>query len=365
MRMKRALVFLLIFSIFLIPLNDVFAELEIPNWFRNNAKWWAEDKISDNDFSKGLEYLIKKEIIKIPSSVSPSTYSEQKIPGWIKNNADWWSENLISDEEFVSSIQYLINVGIIQLPPKDEKVSFSGYSPLFTKYAFKQDFRMLEGQKISLESFFEFKSGLENVYQEITLFDSSQRAAVIKPIFTSTAYWEPGFYTYYRGECDEKCLTKPIEYDKPLGFSASDQGFKVFALLGYEVLTDVDVDKDSDLLKKYDKVVVLHNEYVTKREFNAIVDHPKVVYLYPNALYAEISTDYKNNTITLIKGHGFPSSDIGNGFDWEFDNSHPYEYDTECENWEFVEIDNGIMLNCYPENIIYIDKELLKAIKNY
>ena len=97
-------------------------------------------------------------------------------------------------------------------------------------------------------------------------------------------------------------------------------------LLGYEFVNDIDIDKNPDILKKYDKVIMLHSEYVTKKEFGAVTAHPKVVYLYPNTLYAEITTDYSKNTITLIRGHGYPTPDIGNGFGWKFDNTN-YEYD--------------------------------------
>lgn len=38
------------------------------------------------------------------------------IPQWIKNNAKWWSEGNITDAQFVSGIQYLITQGIIQIP---------------------------------------------------------------------------------------------------------------------------------------------------------------------------------------------------------------------------------------------------------
>jgi hypothetical protein len=37
----------------------------------------------------------------------------EKIPDWIKNNAKWWAENKIPDEDFVKSIQYLVKKGII------------------------------------------------------------------------------------------------------------------------------------------------------------------------------------------------------------------------------------------------------------
>ncbi len=37
----------------------------IPNWVKNNAKWWSEDQISENDFIKSIQYLIKKGIIRV------------------------------------------------------------------------------------------------------------------------------------------------------------------------------------------------------------------------------------------------------------------------------------------------------------
>ena len=102
--------------------------------------------------------------------------------------------------------------------------------------------------------------------------------------------------------------------------------------------------------------------------FDAITSHPNVVYLYPNALYAEIEVNYTDETITLIRGHNYPEPEIKNGFDWEFDNTHPYEYDNECLSMEFYKIKNGWMTNCYPENVFLIDHHLLidilKTIKD-
>ena len=37
-----------------------------------------------------------------------------EIPEWIKNNAGWWAEGIIDDEAFVNGIQYLVKEGIIQ-----------------------------------------------------------------------------------------------------------------------------------------------------------------------------------------------------------------------------------------------------------
>jgi len=97
--------------------------------------------------------------------------------------------------------------------------------------------------------------------------------------------------------------------------------------------------------------------------FDAITSHPNVIYLYPNALYAEISTNFVDNTISLIRGHGYPDATIDNGFDWKYDNTRPYEFDKQCNNWEFYEIPNAKMLNCYPEQKIWKDEKFLKTLK--
>lgn len=85
---------------------------EIPQWIKNNAKWWSEGTIADADFLNGIEFLIQKNILKI-QGVEKTSQSTEEIPLWIRNNAEWWSTGLISDEDFLSGIKYLIEVGII------------------------------------------------------------------------------------------------------------------------------------------------------------------------------------------------------------------------------------------------------------
>jgi len=89
-------------------------ERTVPYWVKNNAGWWAEDKISDDDFIAGIEYLIKNKIISI-SSQNNKENSSDVIPSWIKNNAGWWSAGQISDEDFLSGIKYLIENSVIKV----------------------------------------------------------------------------------------------------------------------------------------------------------------------------------------------------------------------------------------------------------
>ncbi len=90
----------------------------IPDWVRSNAKWWADGAISDNDFTSGIEFMIKQDIIKVPQIISEkekSSFTLGKIPTWIKSNAKWWSEDLISDQDFVNGIEFLIKEEIIRI----------------------------------------------------------------------------------------------------------------------------------------------------------------------------------------------------------------------------------------------------------
>jgi len=186
---------------------------------------------------------------------------------------------------------------------------------------------------------------------------------VVLPEFTAFAYEENGFYDYYRNECSEKCLTVQLSENVGMNNINNKNAFYLFHyIIGFDYVTDLEIHNNPSVLNSFDKVILLHNEYVTKKEFDAITNHPNVVYLYPNALYAEVTFDEQENSISLVRGHGYPTPEITNGFGWKFDNTHPYEYDVECENWEFYSIDNGYMLNCYPEKRLSYDVELVKTI---
>ncbi len=89
---------------------------QIPDWVRGNAEWWAQGAIGDSDFVSGIQYLIKEGIMTIPETSQGKTSDDsQEIPSWIKNNADWWAQGLITDDDFVKGIQYLVEQGIISV----------------------------------------------------------------------------------------------------------------------------------------------------------------------------------------------------------------------------------------------------------
>ena len=242
---------------------------------------------------------------------------------------------------------------------------------LFKVMAYENDFEIIDGEKIWRNVFYELDESNNTIYDSLK---NNKKSAVIFPIFTAAAYSEPGFYTFYRGECDgefhgmlfqdEDCLTIKINEEYSPSFTSSGDGLQVLNLLNYDIITDITIHQNPEILSSYEKIILLHNEYVTSVEFDAITSHPNVIYLYPNALYAEVDFDEELWEISLVRGHNYPEITIRNGFDWRFDNSLD-EYDVACNNMKFSKIDNGWMLNCYPENILHKSKQLLKQIRDF
>lgn len=175
---------------------------------------------------------------------------------------------------------------------------------------------------------------------------SKENILVIKPILTANAYGKNGFYFYYNGSCTEACLSVKIDPKIPLSFESSMRAIARFQELGATIKDDYTLNPDE--LKNYDRIILLHSEYVTQELFDAIQRHPDVVYMYPNALYGKV--EIKDGIMTLIQGHGYNGKD--NGFDWKYDNTRPYEVDVECLNYNWTKIDNGFQLNCFPENFV-------------
>lgn len=317
---------LLVFSSFTImQANADESTNAIPAWIKTITKWWVEGKILDNDFMNATLWLTENNTL--PESDTLGEPKDQLNLDEAKKIALEWSKNKTSDNQFLYALEYVAKTRGNLIGPSSNDVTLAN-----------QD--------------------------QVSVWAEPRRTVVIIPVFTEAAYWEPGFYTYYRNECNASCITVTVDPERSLYYTSSHRGAALLERLGYATITDIDVDKDPSVLQKYDKVIVLHNEYVTQKEFDAITSHPHVIYLYPNSLYAKVIVNYQKNTITLIRGHGYPDLHISNGFGWKYDHSR-LEYDTVCKNWDFYQVGNGIMLNCYPEYFLSHSMPLLTMIKDY
>ncbi|MDE1843555.1 MAG: hypothetical protein KGH95_07905 [Thaumarchaeota archaeon] len=112
--MKNFIPFLLVSSLVICSTAPSFSQdYSIPSWIKKNAKFWSEGTIQDNDFTKGIEYLVQTGVIKVQSTPTMKI-SSKHIPKWIKNNAGQWVNGTINDSDFVKGIEYLVQTGIIQ-----------------------------------------------------------------------------------------------------------------------------------------------------------------------------------------------------------------------------------------------------------
>jgi len=254
--------------------------------------------------------------------------------------------------------------GYIENLSNTHQIQFNIGVPYFDAYFTNNDINRInnnlgpiDGVRITLNE--------STAEQIIDILKPNDGTVVIYPIFTSAAYSEPGFYTYFRGDCDESCITD-VSFENPeFQYTSSGLTAQILYHVGYDFLTEIEVDKNPKLLQNYDTVILLHNEYLTKKAFDAISSHPNLIFLFPNALYAEIDVNYDDNTMTLIRGHSYPPPENpANGFDYDIEiEFHHYEYDTECLEWEFIEIENGFHLNCYPDGVIHQNLEILLKMK--
>ena len=72
---------------------------------------------------------------------------------------------------------------------------------LFKVMAYENDFEMIDGKKIWRDVFYELDESNRTIYDDLK---NNKKSAVVFPIFTAAAYSEPGFYTFYRGDCDQE-----------------------------------------------------------------------------------------------------------------------------------------------------------------
>jgi len=76
------------------------ADSAIPEWIKNNAKWWSEGAISETDYIKSLEYLIVQGVIQIPIPITEVTAAQTPL----------------SDGERAQSFVVHISDGMIEKP---------------------------------------------------------------------------------------------------------------------------------------------------------------------------------------------------------------------------------------------------------
>ena len=67
-------------------------------------------------FQKKFSIIFTISIIGFLGFSITASAADSVLPDWIKNNAKWWSEGSITETDYIKSLEYLIVQGIIQIP---------------------------------------------------------------------------------------------------------------------------------------------------------------------------------------------------------------------------------------------------------
>ena len=168
----------------------------------------------------------------------------------------------------------------------------------------------------------------------------AKKIGLVEPTFTYAAYRTGSFYDFYKKYSFKdawyanKTITtdlnllknRPIPHG-PFPYYGHPQRLDIpyIGLLKFSRdhlqqvdpfvtnITDVDVHEGkifhSDGRNAYDVLILFHNEYVTASEFNNfrqfVTNGGTLVVMEGNRLYAEVSYNKTNDSITLVKGHNW------------------------------------------------------------
>lgn len=109
------------------------SDLQVPEWVRTSAGWWADGSITDEDFLGGVEYLVGVGVVVVPPAASLGGEAAAgqgpagaAVPEWVKMSAGWWADGSITDNDFVGSLQYLMGVGLIRVIAADADADAKG-----------------------------------------------------------------------------------------------------------------------------------------------------------------------------------------------------------------------------------------------
>ena len=179
-------------------------------------------------------------------------------------------------------------------------------------------------------------SGYNNSADVTINYLYSKRIAFVEPTFTYAAYRNGSFYDFYGkyslSDTTNKTITTDLNLLKnipiphgPFPYFAHPSYLDIpyidyFKILLQHVknkdpyvtnITDVDVHQgkifQADGRNAYDVLFLFHNEYATQSEYNNLRQFVSnggiIVFTEANTLFAEVSYNKTNDSITLVKGH--------------------------------------------------------------
>ena len=88
-------------------------KIALPFWMRQVAYGWMNNDISSGAFIDAIERTIDSDNWDIVKENNKDYLNSTNVPDWIKTIVGWWLEDKITDDDLVKSIQYLIKIKTI------------------------------------------------------------------------------------------------------------------------------------------------------------------------------------------------------------------------------------------------------------
>jgi hypothetical protein len=193
-------------------------------------------------------------------------------------------------------------------------------------------------------------------------------------------YKDDSFYTFYKKYAgvseneivttDLHLLTASVPNITEIFFNARADGLKFLANrissasnnIDISFLTDKDVHNglifDQNIQKKYDVLILGHQEYVTQEEysnFKKFVENGGIIILFnSNIFYTEVAYNPINEEVTLVQGHN-----------WAFDGDEAWisvleRWKTETSEWvgsNFFNCGQGCEIDFHNNPFSYVQHE--------
>lgn len=80
--------------------------VQIPGWFEHPTRFWLDGMISDKEYVASIKSLMMQGVIQIPTAEFEEDYM-QNVPVWVKQNAQKWIDQKITDDEFSIGLQWM------------------------------------------------------------------------------------------------------------------------------------------------------------------------------------------------------------------------------------------------------------------
>ncbi len=93
--------------------SDEKIETELIKSFKNQARNWEQNSITDERFLQEIEVIFESRVIEI-YGIELGAFQEIQfqVPQWLKKLVSFWSDDSISDDEFLNAIEYLLSTNI-------------------------------------------------------------------------------------------------------------------------------------------------------------------------------------------------------------------------------------------------------------